>query len=141
MAEKLVTYIDDKEELFNEILELKDKQKRILLQLKEVKQPYRNVLYKRYIKGKSFVKIADEMHYDFKYTTNLNGIALNEFDKLDKVVEKNGWIKTIKYVLIIIAIVFCVGSYQKVVKSLIKGSFFIFKGEIRNGKWKIFRIM
>ena len=98
-------------------------------------------MYKRYIKGKSFVKIADEMHYDFKYTTNLNGIALNEFDKLDKVVEKNGWIKTIKYVLIIIAIVFCVGSYQKVVKSLIKGSFFIFKGEIRNGKWKIFRIM
>ena len=90
MAEKLVTYIDDKEELFNEILELKDKQKRILLQLKEVKHPYRNLLYKRYIKGKSFVKIADEMHYDFKYTTNLNGIALNEFDKLDKVVEKNG---------------------------------------------------
>ena len=36
------------------------------------------------------MKIADEMHYDFKYTTNLNGIALNEFDKLDKVVEKNG---------------------------------------------------
>jgi hypothetical protein len=34
----------------------------------------------------------------------LNGIALNEFDKLDKVVEKNGWIKTIKYDLIIIAI-------------------------------------
>lgn len=61
-------------------------------------------MYKRYIKGKSFVKIADEMHYDFKYTTNLNGIALNEFDKLDKVVEKNGWIKTIKYDLIIIAI-------------------------------------
>lgn len=140
MAEKLVTYIDDKEELFNEILELKDKQKRILLQLKEVKQPYRNVLYKRYIKGKSFVKIADEMHYDFKYTTNLNGIALNEFDKLDKVVEKNGWIKTIKYDLIIIAIndtvelervqpqdctflYYLCGILLKVVKSLIKGSF------------------
>ena len=90
MAEKLVIYIDDKEELFNEILELKDKQKRILIQLKEVRQPYTNILYKRYIKGKSFVRIADEMHYDFKYTTNLNGIALNEFDKLDKVVEKNG---------------------------------------------------
>ena len=88
MAEKLAIYIDDKAELFNDILELKDKQKRILLQLKQVKQPYRNILYKRYIRGKSFVKIADEMNYDFKYTTNMNGYALNEFDKLDKVVSK-----------------------------------------------------
>lgn len=90
MAEQLATYIDDKADLFSEILELKDRQKRILLQLKEVRQPYRNILYKRYIKGKSFVKIADEMNYDFKYTTNLNGTALIEFDKLDKVMEKNG---------------------------------------------------
>ncbi len=82
MAEKLVTYIDDKEELFNEILELKDKQKRILLQLKEVKQPYRNVLYKRYIKGKNFVKIADEMHYDYDYTRKMHAIALNKFEKV-----------------------------------------------------------
>ena len=116
MAEKLVTYIDDKEELFNEILELKDKQKRILVQLKEVKQPYKNILYKRYIKGKSFVKIADEMHYDFKYTTNLNGTALNEFDKLDQVVEKNGWIKIINYDLIILAMKikdYCKGTLNR----------------------------
>ena len=90
MAEQLATYIDDKAELFSEILELKDKQKRILLQLKEVRQPHRNILYKKYIRGKSFVKIADEMHYDFKYTTNLNGYALIEFDKLNKDMEKNG---------------------------------------------------
>lgn len=90
MAEQLATYIDDKADLFSEILELKDRQKRILLQLKEVRQPYRNILYKRYIKGKNFVKIADEMNYDFKYTTNLNGTALIEFDKLDKLMDKNG---------------------------------------------------
>lgn len=90
MAEKLAIYIDDKEELFDEILEMKDKQKKILIQLKEIRQPYRNILYKRYIKGKSFVRIADEMNYDFKYTTNMNSKALNEFDKIGKHVEKNG---------------------------------------------------
>lgn len=84
MAEKLAKYIDDKEELFNEVLELKDKQKRILLQLKEMRQPYKNILYKKYIKGKSIVKIADEMNYNFKYTANLNGTALEEFEKLGK---------------------------------------------------------
>ena len=79
MAEKLVTYIDDKEELFNEILELKDKQKRILLQLKKLGQPYRNILYKKYVKGKSLIKIADEMHYNYEYTKRMHGIALNKF--------------------------------------------------------------
>lgn len=81
MAEKLVTYIDDKEELFNEILELKDKQKRILLQLKKLGQPYRNILYKKYVKGKSLIKIADEMYYNYEYTKRMHGIALNKFDE------------------------------------------------------------
>lgn len=81
MAEKLVTYIDDKEELFNEILELKDKQKRILLQLKKIGQPYRNILYKKYIRGKGLIKIADEMHYNYEYTKRMHGVALNKFDE------------------------------------------------------------
>ena len=82
MAEKLVTYIDDKEELFNEILELKNKQKRILLQLKKLGQPYKNILYKKYIKGKNLIKIADEMHYNYEYTKRIHGIALNKFDEV-----------------------------------------------------------
>ena len=87
MAEKLAKLMDCVNSLLEKILQEEEKQKQILDILSQVKQPHRNVLYKNYIQGKSFVKIADEMGYDYKYTTNLNGYALNEFDK---VVEKNG---------------------------------------------------
>lgn len=89
MAEQLATYIDDKAELFSEILELKDKQKRILLQLKEVRQPHRNILYKKYIKGKKLVDVASELGYDYKHICKEHGKALNSFDNINttKVVE------------------------------------------------------
>lgn len=81
MAEKLASYIDDKEDLFNEVLELKDKQKRILIQLREVKQPYKNILYKKYIKGKSLATVANEMKYNYEHIKKMNGVALNIFDE------------------------------------------------------------
>lgn len=81
MADKLSKLIDDNNEVMNEILELKDKEKRILLQLRKIEQPYRNILYKMYIKGKNLVKVADEMHYNYEYMRRMHGYALNKFDK------------------------------------------------------------
>lgn len=43
---------------------------------------YKNLLYKRYVEGKSFEEISVEMGYMYNYTCNLHGEALIELSKL-----------------------------------------------------------
>jgi len=54
----------------------------ILEQLDKVKQPYKNILDKFYIQGKSLVVIAAEMGYNYEHIKRMNGIALNIFDNI-----------------------------------------------------------
>ena len=62
----------------------KEKLNQITLQLKEVEEPYRTILTKYYVQGKTLVRVADEMNYNYEYVKRMNGIALNKFDELDK---------------------------------------------------------
>lgn len=75
----------DKHDFILEIL-AKDQEKlnNIILQLKEVEEPYRTILTKYYIQGKTLVKVADEMNYNYEYVKRMNGIALNKFDELNR---------------------------------------------------------
>ena len=43
---------------------------------------HRNMLFKRYVDGKSFEEISVEMQYSYTYTCNLHGEALRELQKL-----------------------------------------------------------
>lgn len=81
MAEKLAKLLDYNNDVINEIAELQNQQKSIVFQLRKVKQPYRNILYKVYIKGESLVDVASEMKYNYEYMKRMHGIALNIFDK------------------------------------------------------------
>ena len=65
------------------VLESK-KQQQILEQLDKVDQPYKLILEKVYIQGKTLVTVASEMSYDYKHMCKMNGIALNKFDEHDK---------------------------------------------------------
>ncbi len=60
------------------------KQKQIIQQLDKMEHPYKLILEKVYIQGKSLVTVASEMDYDYKHICKMNGIALNKFDKHDK---------------------------------------------------------
>ena len=84
MAEKVVTLLDNVEELLARIIKEQEKQKLILEQLDKVEQPYKLILEKEYIQGKSLVTTASEMKYDYKYMCKMNGIALNKFDNTTK---------------------------------------------------------
>lgn len=84
MAEKLAKLMDSFNELLDKINKMQEKQIQIEEQLLKVEQPYRNILDKIYIQGKSLVKVADEMEYDYKHLCYKHGIALNKFDELDK---------------------------------------------------------
>ena len=61
-----------------------EKQNQVIIQLKEVEEPFRAVLTKFYIQGKTLVKVADEMNYTYEYTKKLNKIGLRKFDDIEK---------------------------------------------------------
>ena len=81
-AEKLAELEDMFDELMNIIIEEEKKQKKIVEMVSKMNFPYRNILYKVYIQGKSLVKVADEMNYTYKYLINMHGEALKRFDKI-----------------------------------------------------------
>ncbi len=70
------------------IVEEEKKQKEIVNEVNKIEYPYKNILFKVYIQGKSLVTTASEMNYSYEHMKHMNGIALNKFDKFDKVEEK-----------------------------------------------------
>lgn len=84
MAEKVAKLIDTIEELLARVLEENEKQKLILKQLDKVEQPYKLILEKVYIQGKTLVTTASEMDYSYEHMKHMNGIALLKFDEMEK---------------------------------------------------------
>lgn len=84
IAEKVAILLDDVNDILKVILREEKRQKEIIEQLDNVEQPYKLILEKAYIQGKSLVTVASEMEYDYKHMCYKNGIALNKFDRLDK---------------------------------------------------------
>ena len=87
MAEKIANLLDMINELMDYVLEENEKLKKILEQLNKVEQPYRLILEKMYIQGKSLVVVASEMKYDYKYICRQHGNALEKFENTTKKVE------------------------------------------------------
>lgn len=84
MAEKLAILLDSVNNLLDKIVQSENKQKDILVQLDLVEQPYKLILEKVYIQGKTLVTVASEMRYDYKHMCKMNGIALKKFEEHDK---------------------------------------------------------
>lgn len=84
MAEKVATLLDNINELMEKILAEQGKQKEILEQLDKVAQPYKLILEKVYIQGKSLVIVASEMNYTYEYIRKANGTALKKFEDVTK---------------------------------------------------------
>lgn len=82
MAEKLAILLDNIDEIMKVVLKENEKQKRILEQLDKVEQPYKLVLEKVYIQGKSLVTVASELGYSYVHICREHGTALNKFDNV-----------------------------------------------------------
>lgn len=80
MAENLSKLMDNINELLEIIEKESTKQKEILKQLNKVEQPYRLILEKVYIQGKSLVTVASEMNYNYETICRKNGKALKIFE-------------------------------------------------------------
>ena len=75
--------IDKYDYIIKILTEEQEKLNQITLQLKEVEESYRTILTKYYVQGKTLVRVADEMNYNYEYVKRMNGIALNKFDELN----------------------------------------------------------
>lgn len=79
-AENIAKLEDCFNELTSIIVREEQKQKKIVDIVNNMDYPYKNILFKVYIRGKTLVTTASEMGYDYKYMCKIHGIALNEFD-------------------------------------------------------------
>ena len=75
--------IDKYNFILDELVKDQEKLIEILLQLKRVDDPFRKLLFKYYIKGKNFIKVADEMNYSYDRVKHVHKIALKKFDEAD----------------------------------------------------------
>lgn len=82
-AEELSKIIDDTNELEKYIKQLKIKQLNIESKIDRVDQPYRNILYFRYIRGYNLTEVSNEIEEEYDYTRKLHGIALIKYSKLE----------------------------------------------------------
>lgn len=80
-AESLTKLMDMFNELMQKIIKEKELQNKIVEQVNKIDFPYRNILYKVYIQGKSLVTVASEMNYSYERMKHMNGIALLKFDE------------------------------------------------------------
>ena len=90
MCEQLKTEDGHKVELDKAVAELVDAQERaktevdrltaleqeIVQTISHTDEPYRTLLYERYINGKTWEQVAVRMNYSFRHTTKLHGTAL-----------------------------------------------------------------
>lgn len=81
-AEKLASLMDKFNELMDIVIREKEKQKQIIESINKIEFPYRNILFKVYIQGKSLVTVASEMNYSYRDLCRKHGTALNKFDEL-----------------------------------------------------------
>ena len=64
------------------IIQEKEKQEKLVDRIREMEFPYRNILYKVYIQGKSLVTVGNEMNYSYVHICREHGIALDKFDDM-----------------------------------------------------------
>lgn len=80
--ESLVQILDDTNEVEKYIKDLKEKQIIIENKIDRIEQPFRNILYFRYIKGYNLTEVSNEIEEEYDYTRKLHGIALIKYSNL-----------------------------------------------------------
>mgnify|MGYP003368275393 FL=1 len=98
MAELASQIVDMKKEKYEQIINMYKTKKKIEDKIDILEQPYKNILYFKYIKGLNLTEVANKIGYNYKWTCELHGHALAKYKQLDK----NGWNWNKKFDIIII---------------------------------------
>lgn len=88
-VESLAKIIDDTAEVEKYIKDLKERQIKIENKIDKIEQPYRNILYFRYIKGYNLTEVSGEIDEEYDYTRKLHGLALLKYSQIGEENDKN----------------------------------------------------
>ena len=80
--EGLVQIMDMTEDLKKYIKDLKENQMKIESKIDKIEQPFRNILYFRYIKGYNLTEVSNVIYAEYDYTRKLHGIAIIKYAEL-----------------------------------------------------------
>lgn len=80
--ESLVQIMDMTEDLKKYIKDLKENQMKIERKIDKIEQPFRNILYFRYIKGYNLTEVSNAIYAEYDYTRKLHGIAIIKYAEL-----------------------------------------------------------
>ena len=92
IEEAVAKIVDLETEVENDIINLMYRQHEITDQIHKLDNlNYMKILFKRYIEGKDFQTIANEIPLTYEYVLNLHGKALKAFETANKeVLQKEG---------------------------------------------------
>lgn len=85
IGDSVVRIVDLEKELESDMLKLLDRQHEVINQIQRLDDcRCMSLLFKRYIMGKSFQIIANEMNFTYRHCLNLHEKALNAFEEVNK---------------------------------------------------------
>lgn len=84
MGELATQIVDMKNEKYGQIIKMYKTKKHIEDKIDLLEQPYRNILYFKYIKGKNLTEVANIINKEYKWTCKLFGEALKKYREHDK---------------------------------------------------------
>lgn len=80
IAEYIAEILEIEEDVLKYTLKLKEKQRKIENTINNIEQPYKNILYFKYIKGMELTEISEKIiKKEYKWTCVLHGKALEEY--------------------------------------------------------------
>lgn len=82
IAEYASKIVDLKNAKYEQIIKMYETKKTIEDKIDLLEQPYRNILYFKYIKGKNLTEVSNVINNEYKHTCKLHGIALQLYKKL-----------------------------------------------------------
>lgn len=76
LEKAVAALVDAQERTASEVARLAKLEAEITATIDNVQDPYRTLLYERYINGKTWEQIAVDMHYSYRGVTKMHGRAL-----------------------------------------------------------------
>lgn len=79
MAQYAAEIVDIRNQKYDQLIKMYKTKKEIEDKIDLLEQPYRDVLYYKYIKGLTLTEVANKVEYEYEYTKKLHGIALLKY--------------------------------------------------------------
>lgn len=83
IGEYATKIVELKNSKYRQLIDMYKSKEEIENKIDMLEQPYRNILYYKYIKGMNLTEVANKIGNEYKYTCILHGEALNNYKKIN----------------------------------------------------------